>query len=72
MKGIMITMVLNDKEKIKYLEQNVKDLQEQVTESYKRINSLTDTLHRLGFDHLIREDNKPIEPTHYIGRNVVW
>jgi hypothetical protein len=65
-------MVLNDKEKIKYLEQNVKDLQEQVTESYKRINSLTSTLHRMGFDHLIRADNKPIEPTHYIGRNVVW
>ena len=73
LKGVNdMTISLSDKEKINYLEQNVKDLQHQVTESYKRIKSLTATLERLGFEHLIREDNKAIEPEHYIGRNVVW
>jgi hypothetical protein len=67
-----MTLSISDMEKITYLEQNVKDLQHQVTESYKRIKDLTGTLERLGFAHLIQEKNESWEPEHYIGRNVVW
>mgnify|MGYP000733970325 CR=1 FL=1 len=41
-----MTLSISDMEKITYLEQNVKDLQHQVTESYKRIKDLTGTLER--------------------------
>jgi hypothetical protein len=67
-----MTLSISDMEKINYLEQNVKDLQHQVTEAYIRIKDLTGTLERLGFAHLTQEKNKSWEPEHYIGRNVVW